>query len=74
MTQERSEFELWLDSVTRNADAIEGLQDALMKSPEFNVLMQTYRSVPRERMEEAKRVVSDFVVLWMTKNVKNFQG
>jgi hypothetical protein len=68
--QERSEFERWLNDLAKNAEAIERLQEALKRSPEFIALMGTYRIVPGKMACDAFKTVADFVVIFLSKELQ----
>ena len=70
--QEQAELDVWLAGLVKNADAIERLQDALRRSPEFIALMTTYRSVPKPLEGDAMSTVADFVILFLTQNRTKF--
>jgi hypothetical protein len=62
-----SEMDEWLESVAKNAETIERLQDRLAASPEFVALMTTYRAAPSYMAPDMLRTVANFTVLYLTK-------
>lgn len=65
--QEDQEMQQWAEEVDRRSDFIQGTQDALARSVEFQTLAHAYAASPRSMRLEALRRVADFAVLFVTR-------
>ena len=71
--QEEREMREWAEKVAEKAELVEGLQDELGGSPEFQALAGTYGASQGTAKERALRAMADYAVLFAAERLwKNF--